>query len=63
MRYAGRDTSPRLSQNSVCILALGGRTGERIEVRGMPNKNAPPLPSPLLHFAEEREKTRSLDKF
>jgi hypothetical protein len=22
--------------------------------RGIPNKNAPPLPSPFLHFVEER---------
>jgi hypothetical protein len=29
---------------------------ERIEERGIPNKNAPPLPGPLLHFAEERGK-------
>ena len=34
----------------------------RIEERGIPNKNTPPLPSPLLHFAEEREKFRSLDE-
>jgi hypothetical protein len=30
-------------------------SGERIEERGIPNRNAPPLPDPLLHFAEERE--------
>jgi len=62
MCCAGRDTSPRLTQNSVCFLGLGGTTRERIEERGMPNKNTPPLPSHL-HFAEEREKTRSLYKF
>src|SRR6266581_5486892 len=28
--------------------------------RGETNKNAPPLPSPLLHPMEEREKSRSL---
>src|SRR6266852_9399761 len=28
--------------------------------RGATNKNAPPLPSPLLHPMEEREKSRSL---
>jgi hypothetical protein len=28
--------------------------------RGETNKNAPPLPSPLLHPTEEREKSRSL---
>src|SRR2546425_12745676 len=28
--------------------------------RGETNKNAPPLPSPLLHPVEEREKSRSL---
>jgi hypothetical protein len=53
----------RLSQNSVCLLASGGTSGERIEERGIPNENAPPLPSPLLHFVEEREKIRSLGKF
>ena len=53
----------RLSQNSVCLLAPGGKSGERIEERGIPNKNMPPLPSPLLREAEEREKIRSLDTF
>jgi hypothetical protein len=42
---------------------MGGTTGERIEERRISNKNAPPLPNPLLHFAEEREKIRLLDKF
>ena len=61
----GRDwTPPRgQSQNSVCLLAPGGTSGERIEERGIPNKKAPPLPSPLLHFVEEREKIRLLGGF
>ena len=40
------------------FLSPQGTSGERIEERGIPNKDAPPLPGPLLHPMEEREKTR-----
>jgi len=36
---------------------------ERIEERGILNKNGPPLPSPLLHPVEEREKKSLPDGF
>src|ERR1035437_363391 len=45
------------------LLSPRGTSGERIEERGIPNKNAPPLPAPLLHFVEEREKDGLPDKF
>jgi len=38
------------------FLSPRGTSGERIEERGIPDKNAPPLPSPLLHPMKEREK-------
>ena len=31
-------------------LSLRGTSGERVGVRGIPNKNGPPLPVPLLPF-------------
>ena len=40
------------------VLSPRGTSGERIEERGIPDKNAPPLPGPLLHRMEEREKNR-----
>jgi len=49
----------RLSQNSAFFfLSPRGTSGERTEERGILNKNAPPLPGPLLHPMEEREKNR-----
>jgi hypothetical protein len=45
------------------LLSPRGTSGERIEERGIPNKNALPLPAPLLHFVEEREKDGLPDKF
>jgi hypothetical protein len=41
----------------LCLLSLRGTSGERTEET---NKNVPPLPNPLLHPMEEREKSRSL---
>jgi hypothetical protein len=47
----------KLFQSPALIPPLPARN-ERIEERGILNKNAPPLPDPLLHFAEEREKNQ-----
>ena len=41
----------------VFSLSPRGTSGERIEGRGILNKNAPPLPGPLLHPMDERERT------
>jgi hypothetical protein len=39
------------------------RSGERIEERGFPEKNVPPLPVPLLHPMEERVNHRLPGRF
>jgi hypothetical protein len=49
--------NPRLHQALHPLPARNERGGPR---RGETNKNAPPLPSPLLHPMEERERSRSL---
>jgi hypothetical protein len=45
------------------FLSPRGTSGERIEERGIPSQNGPPLPGPLLHPMEERERLRLLGRF
>jgi hypothetical protein len=57
--------SKRNCQSSRSLYSTGrGTSGERIEERGISNKNAPPLPVPLNHQIEERgENSRATDSF